>query len=222
LPLTRGIQPKWLDKTAIEKEFADTLAQLGSRGLSLSNNAKKELLRQAKAALESDNLVKFNSLMAVLGGQERLDFHHAVLGDDGAAMIAKALESPNSAVNEVDLRNNQLGPDGATAIGKALQSPDCKVTEMILNSNNLGPTGATSIAEALATKDCKVRVMYLIDNKIGDDGAEAMAKALEKALPKEKKMEICLRENGIGEAGRNALQQAVKNKNIELPRLDIQ
>ena len=78
------------------------------------------------------------------------------------------------------------------------------LTELNLADNRIGVEGSKAIAEAL-----KVNPVYLNSNSIGGDGAKAIAEAL-KVNPVLTKLNLWV--NNLGDAGKQAVQDAVKGR----------
>jgi len=70
------------------------------------------------------------------------------LGDDGAAEVAKLLQS-NGTISVVNLAGNGIGDRGVQALAAVLNNPDSNVVELNLADNNITTTGALSLEKVL-------------------------------------------------------------------------
>ena len=54
------------------------------------------------------------------------------VGDVGAALLAKAAQSPGSVLKHLSLSKNQVGDSGAMSLAAAISNPDNKLTTIWL------------------------------------------------------------------------------------------
>ena len=97
----------------------------------------------------------------------------------------------------------------AEALGKSVM---LHLREIVLNNNALGEAGGLAVAEALGKGVAKqLHSLELDNNKLGDRSAQALAAAIcaPGALPS--LPGIFMEGNGVGEAGRRALDEAVQS-----------
>jgi len=139
----------------------------------------------------------------------KLELYNNRIGDDGAKAIAEALKV-NTVLIIMDLGMNNIGDDGAKAIAEALKV-NAVLSTLGLYKNSIGPEGAIAIMEALKV-NAMLTFLRLDSNNIGDDGAKAIAEAL-KVNPRALKVNLSLGLNRIGNAGGEALLDAVKDRN---------
>lgn len=97
------------------------------------------------------------------------------IGDDGAAAIARAIESED-VVEKLMLSEAGIGPRGAAALARALESSKT-LRELWLGGNEVGDAGAASFGEALRANR-HLRELLLYSNGVSDKGAKALAAAL--------------------------------------------
>ena len=97
------------------------------------------------------------------------------IGDDGAAAIARAIESED-VVEKLMLSEAGIGPRGAAALARALESSKT-LKELWLGGNEVGDAGAASFGEALRANR-HLRELLLYSNGVSDKGAKALAAAL--------------------------------------------
>lgn len=103
------------------------------------------------------------------------------IGDDGAILIAEALqhntnETNNQVATNLSMPFNQIGSRGANALFRALQwNPS--VTCLNLINNEIGPGCALELLQLL--KSCmSLKTLRLQGNKIGSDAGRALANGL--------------------------------------------
>ena len=109
-----------------------------------------------------------------LDGCKTLHLYGAMLGDEGATVLAEALRGHRDLKN-LYLSSNNIGDVGARAIADALRS-NRVITTLYLSGNLITNEGARALGDALS-KGALIE-LYLGQNQIGDAGAFAMAAAL--------------------------------------------
>ena len=109
-----------------------------------------------------------------LDGCKTLHLYGAMLGDEGATVLAEALRGHRDLKN-LYLSSNNIGDVGARAIADALRS-NRVITTLYHSGNLITNEGARALGDALS-KGALIE-LYLGQNQIGDAGAFAMAAAL--------------------------------------------
>ena len=154
-------------------------------GLSNNNIDDKRATELAKKLL--DNILT------------HLDLSWNIIGDAGAAAIAKSLIQ-NKSLRSLDLSKNNISDKGVVELAKMLLD-NTTLTHLDLSSNIIGDAGAAAIAKSLI-QNKSFTSLDLSKNKISDKGGIEIAKA----LAKNKTLSILhLYGNKIGESGHTAL-----------------
>ena len=146
------------------------------------------------------------ALCKALRGNGRLlslRLHNANVGDQGAAILAKALNfsaletleiwhgdmsgagaaalasSGYAGLRNLDLRHNHVGDEAALALAGALSRGELKLTEIHLQHTGVGPVGAKALADAMAQEGATLTSLDLSRNLIGDAAAKKLFKVAE-------------------------------------------
>lgn len=143
-----------------------------------------------------------------------LSFSGSGVGDEGAKMLAKALEC-NTVLQSLELGNSNIGSDGATALAKTLAKTNSLKT-LYLRGNKIGDAGAIALADALKMNDC-LEHLYLGGNQIAIKGVKAFAEAFTKNSTLQT---IYLRNNHVGDEGAQMLAEGLI-KNFALRVLNV-
>ena len=130
------------------------------------------------------------------------------IGDDGAKMIADALNGHHS-LKTLVLRCNNIGDDGAKHIADALKD-NHSLTILDLKENNICADGAKMIADVLKYNH-SLKELSLSDNNIGANGAKMIADALK---INQNLTLLDLHENNIGDDGIKQIADALKDNHI--------
>ena len=133
------------------------------------------------------------------------------IGYLGVAAIAKALQSNDSRLTQLDLGFNFISSQGATAIASALHTNN-SLTHLGLWDNGITSSGAAAIAKALQSNRTLTHV-DLRENGISDSGATELARVIENH--NNTLVYLDLRANySIGSAGRERLEHVDQTKCI--------
>ena len=138
----------------------------------------------------------------------------SAIGDEGAKILAKALES-NTMLQSLELGNSNIGGEGATALASVLTKSSALKT-LYLRGNHIGDEGAIALSKALKVNDC-LEHLYLGGNGIGIEGVKAFADAFTQNSTLQT---IYLRNNHVGDQGAQILSDALK-KNFGLRVLNV-
>ena len=79
-------------------------------------------------------------------------------------------------MTSINLRGNGLGDDGASLLAVAVEMRECPLVDLNLWSNDITDAGAHKLADALAV-NTSLTHLDLSGNNIGSDGADALAEA---------------------------------------------
>jgi Ran GTPase-activating protein (RanGAP) involved in mRNA processing and transport len=112
-----------------------------------------------------------------------LKLSYNALGDEGAAIIASALQLPNGEhhghLSVLDLGFNSIGDKGCEALAVHGLAGNYNLQTLYLSGNNIGEKGALSIAGAILHGSALLN-LYLSANKLGPIGIKAIAGAIAK------------------------------------------
>jgi Ran GTPase-activating protein (RanGAP) involved in mRNA processing and transport len=112
-----------------------------------------------------------------------LKLSYNALGDEGAAIIASALQLPNGEhhghLSVLDLGFNSIGDKGCEALAVHGLAGNYTLQTLYLSGNNIGEKGALSIAGAILHGSALLN-LYLSANKLGPIGMKAIAGAIAK------------------------------------------
>ena len=117
------------------------------------------------------------------------------IGAEGAKAIAEALKV-NAVLTELRLVLTKIGDEGAMAIAEALKV-NAVLTTLNLGYNSIGVEGAMAIAEAL-----KVNTVLTELGLQSNDSVPTMMQ----------ENSLALQSNHLGDAGKTAVQDAVKGR----------
>ncbi len=138
----------------------------------------------------------------------------SAVGDEGAKILAKALEGNTSLVS-LELGNSNIGAEGAAALASVLTKGSALKT-LYLRGNKIGDGGSKALAQALKNNNC-LEHLYLGGNEIGIEGVKAFAEAFERNCTLQT---IYLRNNHVGDEGAKILADALQ-KNFGLRVLNV-
>ncbi|XP_068698241.1 protein NLRC3-like [Montipora foliosa] len=123
-------------------------------------------------------------------------------GNSGAVAFAKALQSSDTQLTRLDLRNTSINCSVAMALAEGLQS-NRSLERLDLGGNEIECSGAEALAKALKSNRALTH-LQLRSNRIGDSGATEFAETLQY---NDTLTFLDLRDNRIGELGKQNLQQ---------------
>ena len=195
-----------LETTKIESFTLENFNSLSSIGV---RTISKSLTRLKRLSL-SNNEIGDEGAGIIAEALQSSNLHYLVLknngiGDLGAQAISKAL--PGSKLEILDLKGNRIGNFGIGAIAKILkQAP--RLTTLLLEGNGICSSGANAIGEALAGSN--LEILNLKANQIGSAGALAIAQGLLFS----KLYELDLDSNEIGDNGVKAISEYSANSNL--------
>lgn len=131
------------------------------------------------------------------------------LGSKGAEVLARALLSPGSTLQDLDLAANDLGFVGARTVASALAN-NVALRELDLSENLIGEDGARSLWEALMSNNgaCKLKILCLQANRIGASGDHACFLA-ESLRVNRNLQHLDLSRNRLGDAGARQIAQGL-------------
>ncbi len=138
----------------------------------------------------------------------------SAVGNEGAKILAKALEGNTSLVS-LELGNSNIGAEGVAALASILTKVSALKT-LYLRGNKIGDGGAKALAAALKSNNC-LEHLYLGGNEIGIEGVKAFAEAFERNSTLQT---IYLRNNHVGDEGAKILADALQ-KNFGLRVLNV-
>ena len=105
-----------------------------------------------------------------------LDCFGSYVSAGGAATIAGALLD-GADISTINLRGNGLGDDGATLMAVALELKESPLRVLSLWSNDISDAGAIKLADALAV-NTSLTTLDLAGNSIGEAGADRLTAAV--------------------------------------------
>ncbi|KAL1250704.1 hypothetical protein QQF64_018500, partial [Cirrhinus molitorella] len=138
------------------------------RELDLSNND----LQDSGVNLLSDGL-KANCTLEIL----RLSICN--LTDQSCESLSLALQSSNSVLRELDLRNNDLKDTGVKLLSDGLKSPNCQLEILRLSGCMVTKEGCGYLSSALSSNPSHLRELDLTYNHPGDSGVRLLSEKLE-------------------------------------------
>ena len=143
-------------------------------------------------------------------GRLELDLRACGLLDDGAAAVAElicASRGGTPILASLDLWDNGIGADGAASLGGALCSPlSWGLHALNMGQNVLQDRGGSALAAGIEGHR-GLATLSLMKNSLYDDSCGALGRAL--ASPDCALRSLCLRNNGIGDRGAEALAQSI-------------
>ncbi|XP_034150358.1 NACHT, LRR and PYD domains-containing protein 3 [Esox lucius] len=102
---------------------------------------------------------------------ETLRLGHFKLSKEDCGSLASALQSADSPLRELDLRNSELSDDGSKVF-TALKHPLCKLQTLRLGDFKVSEEDFGSLASALQSPDSPVRELVLRNCKLFEDGGK--------------------------------------------------
>ena len=143
-------------------------------------------------------------------GLLELDLRACGLLDDGAAAVAElicASRGGTPILASLDLWDNGIGADGAASLGGALCSPlSWGLHALNMGQNVLQDRGGSALAAGIEGHR-GLATLSLMKNSLYDDSCGGLGRAL--ASPDCALRSLCLRNNGIGDRGAEALAQSI-------------
>lgn len=201
---------------ALAESFGGALSHLDMSFCTFESNANALGARVAglvsrSASLRTLNLSHLDDIARtrapkIVGSLKR----NAVIGYEGAEVIAQALASQAASLTELDLGYNQIGTTGALKIGRALEL-NTKLLTLSLPGCNLGEQGCARIAATLRGhlkgKNRTLRKLDLSSNR----GGRFVGEVFGSALQENSSLQVLyLDSNDIGDGGARHIAAALK------------
>ncbi|XP_055767208.1 NACHT, LRR and PYD domains-containing protein 3-like [Salvelinus fontinalis] len=92
--------------------------------------------------------------------------------------LASVLSSPNSQLNQLELRNNDLQDSGVTLLSAGLEDPDCKLHTLRLSGCLVTEEGCAALSSALRSNPSHLKELDLSYNHPGDSAGGLLSAAL--------------------------------------------
>ncbi|XP_051578213.1 NACHT, LRR and PYD domains-containing protein 12-like [Myxocyprinus asiaticus] len=170
------------------------------------------------------------------------------LTDHCCETVSSALQSSNSPLRELDLRNNDLQDSGVNLLSDGLKSPHCQLEvlrltgcnlndqfceslasvlqssnsplrELDLSNNDLQNSGVKLLSEALKSPNCQLEILRLSGCMVTEEGCSYVASAL--SSNPSRLIELDLSYNHPGESGVKLLSDRLNNPNCRLDKLNV-
>jgi len=147
-----------------------------------SNRSLKKLYLYNNRNIGIYGAQSFSAAIQANNNLHTIDLSYCNLGYSGAQTLADMLTNYKD-LCVFCISGNDLQDYGAELIASALSSKDTKLQELRLGYNWITDSGAQALAKAFAVVH-HLAVVDLDDNKIEDEGAKAIADALRSKMPK--------------------------------------
>ncbi|XP_045565870.1 NACHT, LRR and PYD domains-containing protein 3 isoform X2 [Salmo salar] len=181
-------------------------------------------LLMSKGVLDEIDLNKFNTLsMKILLPAVR-KCRKAKLGgfrlsDEHCGSLASVLQSADSHLRELDLRNGQLSDGGGSKLLAALKHPNCKVHILWLNGCYLTDKCCEVLDSVLSSNSSHLRELDLSHNDLQDSGVKLLSAGLENPHCQLEKLRLSFCR--VTEEGCASLASALRSNPSHLRELDL-
>uniref|UniRef100_A0A3P9A5C1 B30.2/SPRY domain-containing protein n=1 Tax=Esox lucius TaxID=8010 RepID=A0A3P9A5C1_ESOLU len=132
--------------------------------------------------------------------------------------LASALQSENSPLRELDLRNSDLSDDGISKLFTALKDPHCKIQTLRLGSLSLSEVDCRSLASVLPLANTSLIKLDLRNCELSNDGRELLM-ALQ--YPRCKLQTLRLNGCNLTDRSCEVLASALSSNSSHLKELDL-
>ncbi|XP_060780200.1 NACHT, LRR and PYD domains-containing protein 3-like [Neoarius graeffei] len=141
------------------------------------------------------------------------------LTKNSCEILAKALSSDYSCLQELDVSENKLQDSGFRLLSTGLKSPKCKLEVLRLGDCGLTEKSCALLASVLTSESTRLKELRLSRNKLQDSGVEQLSDALKN--PHCKLEILSLSECGITQEGGAHLISALISNPSHLRELDL-
>ncbi|XP_056599000.1 NLR family CARD domain-containing protein 3-like isoform X2 [Triplophysa dalaica] len=155
------------------------------------------MLQMSEEVLDGLDLKKFNTswegrrrLLPAVINYRRALLNNCKLTDQCCESLASALQSPVSALIELDVSNNDLQDSGVKLLSAALKNPNCKLEILRLSGCMVTKEGCCYLASALKSNPSHLTVLDLSYNHPGDSGVKLLSDLLKDPYCKLEKLNV--------------------------------
>ncbi|KAL1268584.1 hypothetical protein QQF64_033947, partial [Cirrhinus molitorella] len=143
------------------------------------------ILQMSEEVLDELDLMKFNTsnvgrrrlIPAVINCKKAI-LAECHLSDQHCESLSSALQSSNSHLRELDLKNSDLQDSGLELLSVGLKTSDCQLNILRLPGCRLTGDCCESLSSAIQSSHSHLRELYLSNNSLQDSGVKLLSDGL--------------------------------------------
>lgn len=169
---------------------------------------------------------EFGKMLRINRTLYTLDLRSNRLGNDGVISLCEGLQG-NDCLHTLRLENNKFSQAGVSAYVQAIINPDCQISNLNISYNPLGDLGIEALSAVLKSPMVTGRILSDSDNTLKlikceiDDSTMKILSELLINMKIKMRISLNLKGNKLTAVGFNILGRCMKEKLIEIDKLNI-